>query len=265
LKGLAEILVIGAHGNDSRVIEQSAGAINGELERLIRLVTDLLTLSRLDSDGAASGHNGTSDGAAPPSRQTRMDVCATVEAAAAQMALLAEAKGVSLSHECEPLPVLGDSGQLKQVLLNLLDNAIRHTPPGGQVGITGGRGTEGTLMRAGAGVEQQQLVVTSVGTPDRPPLTLIPPTPDPRSRATIEVWDTGSGINPKDLPHIFERFYRGDTSRSRATGNTGLGLAIARTIVEAHNGTIEVQSTPASGTRFTIKLPLAGGEDSRQD
>ena len=218
LKGLAEILMIGAHGNDSRVIEQSAGAINGELERLIRLVTDLLTLSRLDSAG---------DNTVPPARRTLMDVCATLQAVATQMEPLAEARGIDFSCRCAgSMWISGDPGQLKQVLLNLLDNALRYTPPGGQITLGGTRDA---------------------------------------ATARIEVRDTGAGIAAQDLPHIFERFYRGDTSRSRATGNSGLGLSIARTIIEAHSGKINVESTPGSGTCFTITLPLEGSPGTREE
>jgi two-component system OmpR family sensor kinase len=212
LKGLSEILMIGAHGNDSRVIEQSARAIHDELDRLSRLVNDLLTLSRLDNTP-----NSSNGGPAP--RRVRMDVCATLNAAAQQMGTLAAARDVRFVAECGPaLWVAGDPGQLKQVLLNLLDNALRYTPPGGEVALRG-------AMEAGM--------------------------------ARIDVRDTGSGIDADELPHIFERFYRGDASRSRATGNSGLGLAIVRAIIEAHGGTISVQSTVGSGTRFTIRLPLA--------
>jgi two-component system, OmpR family, sensor kinase len=210
LKGLTEILMIGAHGNDTRVIEQSAGAIHEELDRLIRLVNDLLTLSRLDSAG---------DAAAPPIRRARIDACVTLQAAAGQMAALAGARGVRLTNECaEPLWIDGDAGALKQVLLNLLDNGLRHTPAGGQVTLRGRR--EATSAR-------------------------------------IEVQDTGAGIAPGDLPKIFDRFYRGDVSRTRATGNSGLGLAIVRSIVEAHDGTIMAESAPGAGACFIIRLPLA--------
>jgi len=71
------------------------------------------------------------------------------------------------------------------------------------------------------------------------------------------VQDTGTGIAAADLPQIFARFYRGDPSRTRATGNSGLGLAIVRALVEAHGGTITVQSTPGAGTCFLLRLPLA--------
>ncbi|MDQ2809859.1 MAG: HAMP domain-containing histidine kinase [Chloroflexota bacterium] len=210
LKGLAEILVIGAHGNNPQVIEQSAGAIRSELERLSRLVNDLLTLSRLDSAG---------DSADLPVRHTRTDVCATLAAAVTQMGPLAEAHAVRLEQACGgPLWVMGDAGQLKQVVLNLLDNALRYTPPGGAV----------TVRAAVA-----------------------------ESWACLTVQDTGSGIAANDLPHIFARFYRGDPSRTRATGNSGLGLAIVRALIEAHGGTIGVQSTSGAGTCFVIRLPLA--------
>ena len=210
LKGLTEILMIGAHGNDRRVIEQSARAIHDELDRLGRLVNDLLTLSRLDSTG------GTAAPVLP--RRIPLDACATLAAAVTQMSALAEGRGVRLVQGCAaPLWIAGDPGQLKQVLLNLLDNALRHTPEGGEVIMRGA--VEGSAAR-------------------------------------LEVRDSGAGIDPRDLPHIFERFYRGDASRSRATGNSGLGLAIVRAIVEAHGGEIAVQSTPGAGACFTIRLPL---------
>ncbi len=216
LKGMAEILMIGAHGNNTQVIEQSAEAMNSELDRLGRLVNDLLTLSRLDSTGG---------NATPPPRRMRMDVCAALQAAADQMAALAQGHGVRLTNLCsQPLWVIGDAGQLKQVLLNLLDNAMRYTPAGGEVSLRGS--LEG-------------------------------------NSAKIEVRDTGSGIDPRDLSHIFERFYRGDASRTRATGNSGLGLAIVKAIVEAHGGQISVESTRGAGTTFTITLPLAPAQATK--
>jgi signal transduction histidine kinase len=176
------------------------------------LVNDLLTLSRLDS---------TRDDSGPPARRVRMDACATLTGAAQQMSALAEGRAVRLTAECAaPLWVAGDPGQIKQVLLNLIDNALRYTPVGGAVGLRGA--VEDGLAR-------------------------------------LEVQDSGAGIAPDELPHIFERFYRGDASRSRATGNSGLGLAIARAIIEAHGGTIAVRSAPGSGTCFTLRLPLAPG------
>jgi signal transduction histidine kinase len=179
---------------------------------LIHLVTDLLTLSRLDGTGGTS----------PAMRRTRMDICSITDAAVAQMSPQAEVRGVKLRQECaEPLWLIGDAGQIKQVLLNLIDNALRYTPSGGEVSVRASAAKDGLS-------------------------------------AKIEVQDSGSGINEKDLPHIFERFYRGDISRTRATGNSGLGLAIVKEIVEAHGGSISAKSAPQAGTCFTIILPPAG-------
>ena len=112
-------------------------------------------------------------------------------------------------------PVLMDVQRIGRVLNNLVDNALRHTPAGGTVSITTSRSEDGVR---------------------------------------VEVADSGEGIAPEVLPHVFDRFYRGDQSRSRATGGAGLGLAIARGIVEAHGGQIGVQSVPGNGSRFYFTL-----------
>ena len=133
----------------------------------------------------------------------------------------AEAKGVSLTLEVvQFLPIVEmDATRISQAVGNLLENAITHTPGQGSVTVS-------------AGVETDQL--------------------------EIAVSDTGPGIAPDDLPRLFDRFYRADPSRSRETGGSGLGLTIARRLVEAHGGTIEVRSVVGEGSRFTIRLPLAG-------
>ena len=104
------------------------------------------------------------------------------------------------------------------MLLNLLDNAIKYTPSGGRV--TAGWSINGTQ---------------------------------------VELWvrDTGAGIAPEHLPHIFDRFYRVDKARSRAEGGAGLGLSICRWIAEAHGGSISVESAPGQGSTFTVRLPRA--------
>ena len=134
---------------------------------------------------------------------------------------VAEEQGVDLSTDViEPLTVEGDGGRLRQVISNLIDNSLKFTPRGGQVRVT--------LRRDAA---QGQMVLT--------------------------VADTGDGISPEDLPHVFERFYRGDKSRQRqdlAHGN-GLGLSICQSIVMAHGGTIAVESDLGRGTIFTVFLP----------
>ena len=113
-------------------------------------------------------------------------------------------------------PLNLDAQQIGRVLNNLVSNALRHTPAGGSV-----------TVRAYP----------------------------QRGNVVVEVADTGEGIPPEDVPHLFEQFFRGEKSRSRATGGSGLGLAIAKAIVEAHGGQIYVESTVGQGTRFAFALP----------
>ena len=132
----------------------------------------------------------------------------------------AGAKNISLDLDIDPAPpaVEIDGARISQVVGNLLDNAIIHTPQGGTVTLTGTVSVE---------------------------------------MATISVADTGPGIAPSDLPRVFDRFYRADPSRSRTTGGSGLGLTIARRLTEAHGGTIEAESALGEGSRFTVRLPTA--------
>jgi two-component system sensor histidine kinase BaeS len=127
----------------------------------------------------------------------------------------AEASGVELLFAAEPVVVHADPARLRQAIGNLVTNAIRHTPPGGMVSVT----------------------VT--GTADT---------------AVFTVTDTGSGIAAEHLPHIFDRLYRADPSRTQTTGGNGLGLAITKHLVEAHHGQVEATSTPGEGSTFTIRL-----------
>ncbi|MBU4480518.1 HAMP domain-containing protein, partial [Patescibacteria group bacterium] len=132
----------------------------------------------------------------------------------------AQAKGITLRLDVlEDLPLVRiDPQRMDQVLGNLLSNALTHTPSGGEITVTS----------------------TAKGT-----------------AVEISVSDTGEGIPPEHLPHVFERFYRVDKSRSRAVGGTGLGLAIAQQLVEAHGGHISLESEPGQGTRFTFTVPIA--------
>ena len=133
--------------------------------------------------------------------------------------ILAEQKGVELAVACDPdLAVHGDPVLLRRLFGNLLDNAIRYTPEGGRVTVTAERDGDGCL---------------------------------------VTVADTGVGIEPEALGHIFDRFYRADPSRSREAGGTGLGLSIARRAAERHHGRIAIESAPAKGTTITVRLPAA--------
>lgn len=173
----------------------------GETDRLIRLVNDLLLLARSE--------------AGRPLRSERVPVKPLIEDVCRQAKLL----GAERTIECDnvlDVAIVGDRDALKQVLLILLDNALKYTPAGGTITI-------GTAV-AGAQI-------------------------------AISVRDTGPGISPETLPHIFERFYRSDTSRT-GTG-AGLGLAIAKELVEAQRGEIAVDSDSGHGSVFTVKLPHA--------
>jgi signal transduction histidine kinase len=149
------------------------------------------------------------------------DISEVVRDAAAPLVELAwrESQVTVVVGAAEPVFAKADRDRLARVLQNLLRNAVRHTPEGG-------------LVR----------VATS-------------PSPGP----VVIVSDTGPGIAREDLPHIFERFYRGDASRARDTGGAGLGLAITREFVEAMGGSISVESPPGEGATFTIQLPAAAG------
>ena len=212
LEGLSEMILIGADRGDASATQRMARSIHSELHRMARLVSDLLVLSRLDS--------------AVPISIAGVDAGKLLDDVAEQVSPIAEARQVHLkvTHD-DAIPLKADPDRLKQVILNLVDNALRYTPPDGRVTLS-------ALY-------------------------------DPASAvARIEVQDSGPGIPPEDIPHIFDRFYRGDPSRARASGNTGLGLAIARAIVQAHGGTIEVRSTPGAGACFMVVLPAERLSDS---
>jgi signal transduction histidine kinase len=125
---------------------------------------------------------------------------------------------VTLEVDSRPVSVIGDAAEFGLAVRNLFENAIRYTDPGGAVRVL--------VERRG-------------------------------ERALVVVTDTGTGIPKRDLPHVFERFYRVDSARSRATGGTGLGLAIVKHAVERSGGTVSVASELAVGSTFTIDLPAA--------
>ena len=151
-------------------------------------------------------------------RLSQTGVEGLVQSCVAVLRPCAEAKGVALGIDvAETLPELDlDPARIAQALGNLLDNAFTHTPEGGRVMVS--------AQASAGGVE-------------------------------VAVADTGPGIAPEDLKRVFDRFYRADPSRARSSGGSGLGLTIARRLVEAHGGSIEVESVVGQGSRFTISLP----------
>ena len=141
------------------------------------------------------------------------------EEVARGMRLLAAERGVSLEADVDgPVRLRGDGDRLRELLAILTDNAIKYTDAGGKVRLEVRRPSRGKAM--------------------------------------VRVSDTGCGIPPEALPHVFDRFYRADKARSRAEGGAGLGLAIAKWIVEGHRGSIRVDSYPGRGTTFTVELPI---------
>ena len=180
--------------------------VNEEVDRLIHLVGSLLTLARADAGEIGLAREPISLGDA-------------VEGVVEQLEPLATQRGIAIAVDRGPeTTVEADESLLLQLLLNLVDNAIKYTPSGGEV-------------RATWGVD--------------------------RGSAFVTVSDSGIGIDASDLPHIFERFYRVDKARSRSEGGTGLGLAISRWIVEAHGGEISATSQAGEGSAFTVRLPTS--------
>ena len=150
-------------------------------------------------------------------KQLRFNLAGTVNGCVEQLKPVASQRNVDILTELAPVEITGDAERLAQVVTNLLVNAIQYNRPGGEVRVK---------LEAQPGL------------------------------AVLIVTDTGSGISAEDLPHVFERFYRGDKSRTVFNGHAGLGLAISRAIVEAHGGTIEVASRTDRGTTFTVRLPV---------
>jgi two-component system sensor histidine kinase BaeS len=205
IKGMIETLRDGAV-DDPEVRDPFLETVEDETDRLIRLVNDLLLLSRADSE-ALNLH-----------RQSK-DLTELVQATVDRLATEAEARKLVLEVEASPdaPPAWADADRIEQVLLNLLDNAIKYSPPGGTV------------------------TVKVVAGPDH--------------SALVQVRDEGIGIPAEDLPHIGRRFYRADKARSRAKGGSGLGLAIAQALVAAHGGRLWLESQEGQGTTVSFTLP----------
>lgn len=192
-------------------LQKAAGIIKTEADRMYRLVVDLLDLARFDA------------GTVSLERQA-VDLESLLNRVGSQLIPQAVDAQVRFTLEIDPLPTcVGDGDRLSQVFTNLVDNAIKHTRPGGFVRLTA-RNEGGTVR--------------------------------------IEVIDSGEGIPEEHLPRIFERFYKVDGARKKEIQpGTGLGLAIAQQIVLAHGGTIQVRSQIGEGTAFDVSLPVAQPDD----
>lgn len=193
---------------DGLVIADRAAldSLHEETMLLSRLVEDLQELSLAEAGGLRLD-------------LAEFSVNDAMQSAAGAIAPRAREANVRLALEPGNVPgARGDSRRVAQILRILLDNAVAHTPSGGEI-----------HMRARAA----------------------------EGEVSVEVSDTGAGIPPEHLPHIFERFYRADPSRARETGGAGLGLAIARQLTQLQGGSIDVKSHPGHGTTFTVTLPRA--------
>jgi heavy metal sensor kinase len=202
LRGEIELAMLDSRAADD-VRQRFASQIE-EIDKLKRLIDRLLTLARAEAGQIPLAHE-------------RVDLRDLTRSVAEQIEPVAKFKAIEFECECESAIVRGDAAWLERLLLNLLDNAIKFTPPQGSV----------TLR-----LSQDD------------------------GYARIQVRDTGVGISPAVVPHIFDRFFRADPARSPATDGVGLGLSLAKWIVDRHNGRIEVDSQPGKGSVFTVRLPL---------
>lgn len=203
IQGNLDLLRRGA-ASDPSMLRESMDAMNAEVARMSRLVRDLLMLAESDA------------GAPLQLRPVELDTL-LLEVYREAVLIANNRVKVRLGHEDQAV-IQGDPDRLKQLLLNLVNNAIAYTPEGGSVTLSLHRRPDGWVR--------------------------------------VAVTDTGVGIAPDDLPHIFDRFWRHDKARSRKLGGSGLGLSIAKSIVEAHGGRIAVESEPGKGSTFEVLLPL---------
>jgi signal transduction histidine kinase len=183
--------------------------MNHEIDRLSGIITDLLTLTQMDTRKSAL-------------KLEAVDLSALCEETLHALEPAADKAKLTLQAQiAEDITLKGDESKLSQVVYNLIDNAIKYTPEGGAVTVT--------------------LAADS-------------------RNVSLRVQDNGIGIPEEDIAHIFDRFYRVDKARSRATGGTGLGLSIVRQMVQLHGGDIQVESTANQGSVFTVTLPIRRGD-----
>jgi two-component system OmpR family sensor kinase len=205
IRGYAELFRIGA-AREPADTEKAMGRIEDESARMGALVENLLTLARLDQ--------------VPEVARNPVDLVDLARDAADDARAIAPERDIGLIGEQDAVTVLGDQSQLRQVLGNLVRNALMHTPGGTPIELSVRRG--------------------------------------PAGDAVVEVRDHGPGLPTDDTYALFERFWRADPGRERGRGGAGLGLSIVAAIVDAHGGRVAAANAPGGGASFTITLPAAG-------
>lgn len=209
IRGYHEALMDGTAG-DPQLTQKYHQFMQSELARLEHLIRDLLDLSRLQSGKVDIDKEDI------PLSALANSVINILKQQAEQKQIVIHANTAEL-----PPPIVGNGDRITQLLLILLDNALKYTPPGGTIAVTTSKEDDAVVLR---------------------------------------VSDTGIGIPASDLPYIWERFYKVDKSRCRTDDGTGLGLAIAKQIIDLHHAKAEVTSILCQGTTFTIRFPLAAAK-----
>lgn len=224
--------------DDDEARDRFLAIMHDQAGRMTRLVSDLLSLSRIEMDEHT-----------PPT--TQADVAELVRRVAAALELKAAGRRmrIRIEGEGELPPVLGDEDQLAQVFQNLIDNALKY-------------GREQTDVTVRLAVHEPGPVAIPVSGTPAPGLAMaalpvLPGRRRPVRSVTIAITDRGEGIPRTHLPRLTERFYRVDPARSRAMGGTGLGLAIVKHIVNRHRGRLTIDSEVGKGSTFTVFLPSA--------
>ncbi|MGK4007702.1 HAMP domain-containing sensor histidine kinase [Sorangium sp. So ce1036] len=225
IMGYSEMLAEGIGGSLNDEQREFIETIRSKSEQLLGLIMSLLDLSKLESGTLIV-------------RRAEVAVAPMLHEAASTIAPAATKKGVDLRIDAEDdlPPVLGDGDRLRQVFINLVENAVKFTEAGGEV----------------------QLVARAVSDEgdDLPGLVLVAPL---QQAVEIRVVDTGIGIAPSERSKVFDPFYQVDQSSTREHGGTGLGLSIVKRLVEAHGGTVRIETNEPRGTVFVVKLPTAAG------